>query len=175
MMMATQAAKGGGNTSPYFGTRGAGANGGGRGKGKSGDRECYNCRGKGHIARNCPHPKTLGNSIAPAREAAHEEEGELVARLLAKGATLLSSCSSSFMAEAIALEMAASFVFSKIVLKCITPYTKLARSFATDDGFLWSQTYDLGRPASLWGSGPNECFSFATKPGYHASFNYCFH
>ena len=73
MMMAMKAMKGGGKSSLYSGNKGAG-----KGKGKSDDRECYNCGGKGHIARNCPHPKNSGNSRVPAREVGNDEGEELV-------------------------------------------------------------------------------------------------
>ena len=78
LMMAMKAMKGGGKSSPYSGPPGTGFKGGGKGKGKSDDRECYNCGAKGHIARNCPHPKATGNSRVPVREAAHDEGAELV-------------------------------------------------------------------------------------------------
>ena len=78
MMMAMKAMKVGGKSSSYSGPPGAGFKGGGKGKGKSDDRECYNCGAKGHIARNCPHPKATGNSRVPVREAAHDEGAELV-------------------------------------------------------------------------------------------------
>ena len=78
MMMAMKDMKGGGKSSPYSGPPGAGSKGGGKGKGKSDDRKCYNCGAKKHIARNCPHLKMTGNSRVPVREAAHDEGGELV-------------------------------------------------------------------------------------------------
>ena len=81
MMMAMKAMKRGGEGGQYSGSQGAqgpGTKGGGKGKGKSDDRECHNCGGKGNIARNCPHPKNPGNSRVPAREVGHDEGEELV-------------------------------------------------------------------------------------------------
>ena len=50
-----------------------------------------------------------------------KEKGNIIARLLAKGATLLMSCNSSFMADATALELATKLVYSKMAKG---PHTK---------------------------------------------------
>ena len=76
MMMAMKAMKGGAKSNPN--TSAPGTKGGGKGKGKSDDRECYNCSGRGQIARNCAHPPNQQNSRVPVREAALDEGEELV-------------------------------------------------------------------------------------------------
>jgi len=78
MMMAMKAMKGSSKGTQYPGNQGPGIKGGGKGKGKADERECYNCGAKGHIARNCPHPKNPRNSRVPIREAASEEGEELI-------------------------------------------------------------------------------------------------
>ena len=45
----------------------------GKGGGKSDSRECYNCGGKGHIARNCHHPKRESRIQTRAIEEADDE------------------------------------------------------------------------------------------------------
>ena len=73
MMMAMQAMKERGKSSPYSGNEGAG-----KGKEKSDERECDNCGGKGHVARNCLLLKNTGNSRVPAGEVGNDESEELV-------------------------------------------------------------------------------------------------
>ena len=82
MMMAMKATKGGGKgflSNQYASSPYSGGKGGDKGKGKSETRECYNCGGKGHLARNCPQPKSDSRSSRVlAREVGHEEGEELI-------------------------------------------------------------------------------------------------
>ena len=74
MMM--KAMKGGGkgySETPYSGQQRPLPGEGGNGGRKSDTRGCYNCGAKGHIARNCVHPKRDRNSGMPAREVGIEE------------------------------------------------------------------------------------------------------
>ena len=75
MMM--KAMKGGGKGYPGFQQSGnqqsTGSQMKGKGGGKSDSRECFNCGGKGHIARNCPHPKRESRIQTRAIEEADDE------------------------------------------------------------------------------------------------------